>query len=116
MPMKEEDLFMKLVIAIINSGDANAVVRHLSMKGFTCTKIASTGGFLMSGNVTILVGVDEEKVQNVIDIVRKHSNSRKQLIPTTTEMGLGNHAGTPVEINVGGATIFVVDVERFEKV
>ncbi len=106
---------MKLVIAIINSGDSSAVVRHLSMKGFSCTKMASTGGFLMSGNVTLLVGVNDENVQTVIDVVGKHSKSRKQMIPTTTEMGFGNHTATPVEINVGGATIFVVDVERFEK-
>ena len=79
------------------------------------TKLATTGGFLMAGNVTILVGVDEEKVQAVIDIIKEHSHSRKQMIPTTTEMSYGYYPSMPVEVTVGGATIFVVDIERFER-
>jgi len=105
---------VKLVLAIINHDDANAVVQSLSRHGFSSTKLATTGGFLMSGNVTILVGVDEEKVQEVIDIIHEHSHSRKQMIPTTTEMGYGYYPTMPVEVTVGGATIFVVDVDRFE--
>jgi uncharacterized protein YaaQ len=70
----------------------------------------------MAGNVTVLVGVDEEKVQIVIDIIRGQSHSRKQMIPTTSEMSYGYYPSTPVEVTVGGATIFVVDVERFERV
>ena len=70
----------------------------------------------MSGNVTIIVGVDEEKVQDVIDIIQEYSHSRKQMIPVTTELGFGYYPGMPVEVTVGGATIFVVDIERFERV
>ena len=75
---------MKLILAIINHDDANTVTQALTKKGFSSTKLATTGGFLMAGNVTILIGVDEEKVQTVIDIIREHSHSRKQMIPTTT--------------------------------
>ena len=107
---------MKLVLAIINHDDANLVIRSLSKRGFSSTKLATTGGFLMSGNVTILIGVDEEKVQAVIETIREFSHSRKQMIPTTTEMGYGYYPTTPVEVTVGGATIFVVDIERFEHV
>lgn len=106
---------MKLIIAIINHDDANAVTQSLTRHGFSSTKLATTGGFLMAGNVTILVGVDEEKVQEVIDIIREQSHSRKQMIPTTTEMSYGYYPTVPVEVNVGGATIFVVDIERFER-
>lgn len=106
---------MKLVIAIINHDDAGLVTQALTKKGFSATKLATTGGFLMAGNETILIGVDEEKVQNVIDIIRECSHHRKQLIPTTTEMSYGYYPGMPVEITVGGATIFVVDIERFER-
>ena len=88
---------MKLILAIINRDDANAVTQALTKAGFSSTKLSTTGGFLMSGNVTILVGVDEEKVQAVIDIIKEHSHSRKEVL-------------------VGGATIFVVDIERFERV
>ena len=65
---------MKLILAIINFDDANAVTHALTKKGFSSTKLATTGGFLMAGNVTILVGVDEEKVQAVIDIIKEHSH------------------------------------------
>ncbi len=107
---------MKLVLAIINRDDAGAVTQNLTKNGFSSTRLATTGGFLLSGNVTILVGVDEEKVQNVIDVIKEHSHSRKQLIPTTTEMSYGYYPSMPVEVTVGGATIFVVDIERFERV
>lgn len=107
---------MKLVLAIVNHDDSNAVIQNLTKRGFSSTKLATTGGFLMSGNATILIGVDEEKVQEVIDIIHEFSHSRKQMIPTTTEMGFGYYPNVPVEVNIGGATIFVVDVERFERV
>ena len=103
---------MKLVLAIISHDDANTVTQSLTKAGFSST----TGGFLMAGNVTILVGVDEEKVQTVIDIIREHSHSRRQMIPSTTEMSYGYYPSMPVEVVVGGATIFVVDIERFERV
>ncbi len=108
--------FVKLVLAIINYDDANAVTHALTKGGFSSTRLATTGGFLMAGNVTVLVGVDEAKVQNVITIIREQSHCRKQMIPTTSEMSYGYYPSMPVEVTVGGATIFVVDVEHFERV
>ena len=107
---------MKLVLAIISHDDANTVTQSLTKAGFSSTKLATTGGFLMAGNVTILVGVDEEKVQTVIDIIREHSHSLFYMVTTTTEMSYGYYPSMPVEVVVGGATIFVVDIERFERV
>ncbi len=107
---------MKLIIAIINHDDAGAVIQELTKSGFSSTKLATTGGFLRAGNVTILVGVDEEKVQAAIDVIRKESHSRKQMVPATSELIYGYYPSVPVEITVGGATIFVVDIERFERV
>ena len=107
---------VKLVIAIINRDDSGAVTQSLTKKGFSSTRLSTTGGFLLSGNVTILVGVDGEKVQEGIDIIKEHSHSRKQMIPASTEMNYGYYPAMPVEVTVGGATIFVVDVERFEHV
>ena len=106
---------MKLIIAIVNRDDANTVTQNLTKKGFYSTKLASSGGFLLSGNVTLLIGVAEEKVEQVIDVIREHSHSRKQLIPATSEMGMSYLPTMPVEVTVGGATVFVVDVERFER-
>jgi len=107
---------MKLVIAIINHDDTNTVTHALTRGGFSSTRLATVGGFLMAGNVTILVGVDESKVHDVIGIIREHSHSRKQMIPITTELSYGYYPSVPVEVTVGGATMFVVDVERFERV
>lgn len=107
---------MKLIFAIVNRDDAGAVTQGLSKGGFSSTKLATTGGFLMAGNVTFMIGVDEEKVQEAIDVVKEHSHSRKQMIPATSELSYGYYPSVPVEIMVGGATIFVVDIDRFERV
>ena len=58
---------MKLIIAIVNRDDASAVTQTLTKNGFSSTRLSTTGGFLMAGNVTLLIGVDEEKVQTAID-------------------------------------------------
>ncbi|MGB4649404.1 MAG: cyclic-di-AMP receptor, partial [Acetivibrionales bacterium] len=77
----------------------------------------STGGFLKAGNTTLLVGVDEENLDTVIDVIKKKSKSRKQVINSNmTPNGMGGmFIPYPVEVVVGGATIFVLDVDRFEK-
>ena len=107
---------MTLVLAIINSDDAGAVAKALTKSGFSSTRLATTGGFLMSKNVTLLVGVDAEKVNDVIDIIKEYSHSRSQIIPTSSGVGRDFPTGMPVEVRVGGATIFVVDVEQFQRV
>ena len=107
---------MKLIIAIINYDDAGSVIESLSKSGFSSTRLSTTGGFLLAGNVTLLIGVEDKQVQEAIDIIREHSHSRRQLMPAITEMSHGFMPVMPVEVTVGGATIFVVDVERFERV
>jgi len=107
---------MKMIIAIMNSDDAPVVIQNLMKRNYSVTKLSSTGGFLRSGNVTVIVGTEEEKVQDVIDTVSKYSKSRKQLIPSSFEPGATFDPSVPIEVTVGGATVFVVDVDRFEKV
>ena len=107
---------MKMVMAIINADDAQTVVFNLTNAGFSVTKLATTGGFLKTGNTTILVGVNDDKLEEVLELINKHSHSRKQLVPATSEFGIGMIPTVPVEVSVGGATIFVMDVERFEKI
>lgn len=108
---------MKLVFAIVHDDDSTKVMDELNKGGFSVTKLCSTGGFLKSGNTTLLVGVDEEKIEKVLDVIRKKSKSRKQIINSSiTPNGVGGmFIPYPVEVVVGGATIFVLDVERFEK-
>ena len=97
---------MKMVLAIINYDDSQDVISSL---------MKATGGFLKAGNVTILIGLDESKLDECFDIIREHSSSRKQIMPATAELGMGFFPSTPVQVEVGGATVFVLNVERFEK-
>jgi len=107
---------MKMILAIINQDDANMVTNGLMHEGYSVTKLSTTGGFLRAGNMTILVGVDDDKVKPVIEIIKKHSHSRRQVIPTTSELGMGFYPSMPVEVTVGGATVFVLNVDHFERV
>ncbi|MGN0570420.1 MAG: cyclic-di-AMP receptor [Candidatus Fimenecus sp.] len=108
---------MKLVIAIINSDDASAVMSHLTKAGYTVTKLSTSGGFLRAGNVTLIIGVEEKKTDDVINIIGQYSSQRKKITPVnTTYIGESMLSSMPIEVTVGGATIFVVDVEQFYKI
>ena len=90
----------------------------ITKAGFQATKLASTGGFLMAGNTTFLICSENDKVDEIIAIIKQHSHKRKEVITSAADTygGMGFTAGVPVEVFVGGATIFVTDIERFEKV
>ena len=107
---------MKMLLAIVNYDDSRNVMSSLMKAGFSITKLASTGGFLRAGNVTILIGLEESQLDQAIDIIRRHSHTRRQVIPTTAELGMLAAPSVPVEVSVGGATVFVLNVERFEKI
>jgi len=109
---------MKLVLGIIHDEDAFLVMDVLSEKGFSVTKLASTGGFLRSGNTTLICGVDDDRVQEVLEIIENKCKSRKQITSVTSSSisTSENYMPYPVEVTVGGATLFVVDVAEFRKV
>lgn len=107
---------MKLIIAIINKEDSTEVSQSLTKAKFSVTKLATTGGFLMSGNVTLMIGTDEEKVPEAIKIIEAHSQKRTEIVPSTATYGIGVTTAFPLEVTVGGATIFVLNVEQFLKV
>lgn len=106
---------MKLVYAIVNNDDAYAVNKGLSKKGIRATKLSSTGGFLMAGNTTFMICCQNEEVDMVIEVLKEHSRKRKQYVPSSAVME-GSGQSYPVEVSIGGATIFVTDIERFEQV
>ena len=108
-------IFMKLIIAIVNNDDAHFVNTGLTSEGFQVTKVSSTGGFLLNGNSTFFVGVDDSRVERALEIIKAHSKKRVKNIPTAT-MPMGSaDAVAPMEANicVGGATVFIIDVEKF---
>ena len=84
---------MKLIYAIVNNDDAHSVSSSLTKSGFQATKLAS-----------------------IIEIIKDHSHKRKQFVPSAASYGVGSYTSFPVEVFVGGATIFVTNIERFEKV
>ena len=105
---------MKMVLAIINYDDAQDVISALTQAGFFITKLATTGGFLKTGNVTILIGLDESKLEECLSILREYSSSRHQIVPSISDLG-GYFSSAPMRIETGGAAVFVLNVERFEK-
>ena len=108
---------MKLVIGIVNSDDVNELLSEITKASFQATKLSTSGGFLKMGNVTVLVGVEDERVDEVIEIFKECCSRRKQMVSTTPPfMGEGFLSATPVEVTIGGATLFVVDVEQFMKI
>ncbi len=108
---------MKLVLAIVNDEDSGKALAALNEAGFSVTKLATTGGFLKSGNVTFIIGTEDEKVDEVIEVIRKKCAARKQVSASPVMFGAASsYLPHPIEIDIGGATIFVLDVDRFEKV
>jgi uncharacterized protein YaaQ len=109
---------VKLVLAIVNNDDSHALSQALVKEGFSATRLATTGGFLRVGNTTMIVGVENEKVDQVLDIIGQNCKKRQEMVTTAmaAPFSTGIYGGLPMEITVGGATVFVLDVERFLKV
>jgi uncharacterized protein YaaQ len=108
---------MKLVFAIVQGEDAGQTVQALNGAGISVTRLASSGGFLQQGNATLLIGVDEERVDQVLELIRANCRERNRYLtpmPPMVEPG-ELFMPFPVEVQVGGATIFVVNVDQFEK-
>lgn len=108
---------MKLIISIVNNDDSNAVSSALTQNGFFVTKLATSGGFLKKGNTTFFTGTSDDKVDQAIEIIKSHARKRVVKEPAVPPTEMGDFL-TPIMIDVlvGGATVFVVDVDRFEKV
>lgn len=108
---------MKLIYAIVRKEDGGCVIEDLTVNHFSVTKMATTGGFLQSGNTTLIIGTEEDKVDKVIDIIKKNCGERKRIVyGGMPMMGASSSVQYPVQVDVGGATVFVLDVDRFEKI
>lgn len=110
---------MKIIYAIVSSDDGNRVTDVLNENHFSVTKLATTGGFLKKGNATLMIGTDEDKVDVAIGLIRETCGKRQKITCDVPAPNIGSlSAGymmMPVTVELGGATIFVTDVERFEK-
>jgi uncharacterized protein YaaQ len=108
---------MKLVIGIVHDEDAHNLLEELTVNEYRVTKLASTGGFLKAGNTTIIVGVEDTEVDSVINIIKNNCETRKQIStsPAPVSGTTGIFVPYPIEVIIGGATVFVVDVEAYLK-
>ncbi|WP_102399638.1 cyclic-di-AMP receptor [Haloimpatiens massiliensis] len=109
---------MKLVIVIVQDDVSADLIDTLTESGYRITKLATTGGFLKSGNTTLLIGVEEEKVEHVLGILKEECKARKQVVtsPSPVAGSTGVYVPYPVEIEIGGATVFVLDVDQHLKI
>ena len=107
---------MKLILAIVNNDDSTRVSAALTEAGFGVTRLSTSGGFLMVGNTTFLIGTEDDKVDEVIEIISEFSRKRTQMVTPSPSFMAEGFISRAVEVTVGGATVFVVDIDRFEKV
>ena len=111
---------MKMILTIVRNEDAPLLLNELNEKKYYVTKLATTGGFLKKGNTTLLMGIEDEQVEEVCEIIRQHSGKRQQIMytpPAPSNVNVYNSVSSvPVNVEVGGATIFILPVEEERKV
>ena len=108
---------MKLVLAVVPNDDSVNATSALTKEGFFVTKLSTTGGFLMVGNTTLLIGTEADRVGEIKEILKKHCATRKRVAPSSSSFGRGlSDQGVAEETVVGGATIFVLNEETYEKI
>ncbi len=106
---------MKLLIAVINNDDCVMVLNEITRKGYSATKLSTSGSFLRSGNATLLIGIQEEKLDEVFDIFENFSSKRTEMVQPSSSYVDELFVSMPVQVTVGGATVFVIDVDQFKK-
>lgn len=107
---------MKLVLVIVNNEDSATVTSALTNEGYFITKLSTTGGFLMVGNTTLLIGAEDDKVDHIKKIISKYSSTRNQPVKTSESYGSGIALGEPsTAISIKGATVFVLNVDSYDK-
>lgn len=108
---------MKLLISVVNRSDEHALVDALIDDGYRATVISTSGGFLREGNATLLIGVTDDSVSAVLEIIRANCHAQTRYVspwPPSVE-GEELQVLTPVEVQVGGAVVFIAHMERFER-
>jgi len=106
---------MKLLLVVVQNQDSAKLSQALIEQGIRATRLSSTGGFLRMGNTTFLIGVEDEQVDDVLHIIRKHCHAREQVVTAMSSptAHLGHEFPLPVQVQVGGATVFVLHVEAY---
>ena len=109
---------MKLMYIIVRQDNEADVVDALIKENFRITKLATSGGFLRRGNTTLFSCVENNDVEKAINIIKNECGERQKIsvdMPVNLPSTAINYTTLPTTIEIGGATIIVTDVERFEK-
>lgn len=108
--MSNESTVTRLVIAVVQKQDASDLVAALTERRYRVTRISSEGGFLREGNVTLLIVTENEAIEPLMRIIREHCNTRTRYVsplPPVAESG-EFYPPSPIEVQIGGATVFVL--------
>jgi uncharacterized protein YaaQ len=105
---------MQLIFAIVHSDDAPGLLEALMRRRHRATRINTAGGFLKESNATILLGVPDEQADEVLSLIQSSCQTRTQYVnPLPPVMEPGEfYMPYPVEVQIGGATVFVLEVEQ----
>ena len=108
---------MKLIIAIVQNEDSKKLQEVFNQQGIRPTKLSTTGGFLRSGNTTFMIGIDDGKVDTVLELISQCCKTRTQTMISSPTYDFTLDAGFdyPIEVEVGGATVFILPVDAFKK-
>jgi len=114
---ENESKTVKMVVAIVHDHDAHNLMEALSSSNFKATKMATTGGFLREGNTTFMIGTDKEHLDEVMEIIKENCQARKKTIAPMSPVAnsMESYYSFPMEVKIGGATVFIIDVEKFVK-
>ncbi|MDD9150673.1 MULTISPECIES: cyclic-di-AMP receptor [unclassified Sporolactobacillus] len=108
---------MKLILTVVQDKDAPRLQEALIGADFHATKLATTGGFLRSGNTTFMIGTKDTRVDELLRLIKEHCESRKQVMSpiSSIDSNADGYMMHPVEVEVGGATVFVLEVDQFKQ-
>jgi uncharacterized protein YaaQ len=108
---------MKLILAVIQKEDEDVLSDALEANNVGATRIGSSGGFLRAGNVTLMVAVDDARVDMVLELMREHCKRRtRHLNPMLPSLEARERFLGSVPVEIGGATVFILNLERMERI
>ena len=108
---------MKMIMAVVQDKDSALLSDELVEANIRATKLSSSGGFLRAGNTTFMIGVEDGQVEEVLNLIKVNCESREQFMTTPVNMdtSLNGNLTYPMQVHVGGATVFVLPVESFHQ-
>ena len=108
---------MRLILAVIQNEDEDALTEAMEIEGMSVTRIGSSGGFLRASNVTLMSAVEDQQVERVMALLSKHCKRRtKHLHPWVPSMEARERFLGAIPVEVGGAAVFILSLERVEKI